>query len=418
MNPRELVDHIRSGPVELVLDEPLRFRRRTRSNPCDFNEFLQALQSSETIRLADCLSHRSLEITEDEWVLLVKTLGSIRDIRILKLYCAHDSRDFCPFQAAAEAVNNAPSLRQLEIGLDGETVPRDPSGLIALANSLKEHTALQKFTLIDHCPQMEAAPRDLSHDLLLRALPACPHLREVVIATRLASADAMKTLLQLPKDTELVLETDHWLAVADEIRQGRCNIRRLYLEMYRTSSSSKTTEAVKAVASAIRLDYNLESLYLQMENDFTDEAGVALAEALTVNKTLRKITVFVPPSRQLQDADALRAPAYDAFSAMLRVNTSLVLKLPPFDDSVGDEMLVDSRNQMRIEQGLNHVGRGRLLSSSQTTRKEWVDALHELSCYCSVHETPEFNVSCLYSLVQLHPDVCMLQRYDTTNPGM
>jgi hypothetical protein len=49
MNPRELVDHIRNGPAKLVLDEPLRFRRRTRSNPCDFNEFIQALQSSETI---------------------------------------------------------------------------------------------------------------------------------------------------------------------------------------------------------------------------------------------------------------------------------------------------------------------------------------------------------------------------------
>jgi hypothetical protein len=50
MNPRELVDHIRSGPAELVLSKPLRFRRRTRSNPCDFSEFLQALQSTETIR--------------------------------------------------------------------------------------------------------------------------------------------------------------------------------------------------------------------------------------------------------------------------------------------------------------------------------------------------------------------------------
>jgi hypothetical protein len=45
MNPRELVDRIRSGPAELLLEEPLRFRRRTRSNSCDFNEFLQALQS-------------------------------------------------------------------------------------------------------------------------------------------------------------------------------------------------------------------------------------------------------------------------------------------------------------------------------------------------------------------------------------
>jgi hypothetical protein len=48
----------------LELDEPVvRFRRRTRSNPCDFNEFLQALQSSETIRSALCTSQLVLDIT-------------------------------------------------------------------------------------------------------------------------------------------------------------------------------------------------------------------------------------------------------------------------------------------------------------------------------------------------------------------
>jgi hypothetical protein len=68
MNPRELVDYIRSGPAELVLHEPLSFR----SSPCDFDEFLQALASSETIRSVNCISHQELSITEDEWVLLIK----------------------------------------------------------------------------------------------------------------------------------------------------------------------------------------------------------------------------------------------------------------------------------------------------------------------------------------------------------
>jgi hypothetical protein len=357
MNPRELVDHIRSGPVVLMLYKPIRFRRRTRSNPCDFNEFLQALRSSETIRLADCLSPRSLEITEDEWVLLVKTIGSIRNIRILKLYCAHDSRDFRPFQAVAEAVNNAPSLSKLEIGLDGETVPRDPAGLTALANALKEHTALQTFNWVDYCSRMEAAPVDLSPDPVLRALPACPHLREVLIKTSCDITGAIKNLLQLGPATELrlVLETDQSFAVADAIRQGHCNIKHLCLDMFLSSSS----EAIKAIASAIRLDRNLESLRLLTMNDFTHEAGVALAEALTVNKTLHKISLSLEPAfgGQVQDADEMSAPTYEAFSTMLRINTSLILELPPFKATGVDERLVNSRNQMRIEQGLNHVGR-------------------------------------------------------------
>jgi hypothetical protein len=105
----------------------------------------------------------------------------------------------------------------------------------------------------------------------------------------------------------------------------------------------------------------------------------------------------------------LGAQAYEAFGAMLRVNASIELKLPlpPFDDAVEDQKLDDSRNQMRIEQGLNHVGRGKLLSSSLTTRKEWVDALHELSSYV-VDESSAFRVSCLYSVLRSNPTaVCM-----------
>jgi hypothetical protein len=403
MNPRELVNHIRSGPAYLLLDKPLRFRRRTRSNPCDFNDFLQALQSSKTIRSVKCESHLQLDITEDEWILLVKTLGRIRDIRRLEFCCERGSRYFNPFQAVAEAVNNARSLRNLEVKTRGETFPRDQSGLTALANALREHKKLYGFCWFDFVSRLQTAPVDHSFDPVLRALPACSHLREVLINTRNASADAMKALLQLPKDTDLTLyqsNKEHWLAVADGIRQGQCNVKHLSL-LTLQSSSSETTQAVKAIASAIRLDRTLEDLTLRIRNDFNDEAGVVLAEALTVNTTLRMLTLAGYGNVHHN------AIFYEAFSAMLRVNTYLVLELPPSDDACDDQRLVDSRNQMRIEQGLNNVGRGRLLSSSQTPRKEWVDALDELNSK-NVDESPEFNVSCLYSLLGLNPATCIM----------
>jgi hypothetical protein len=185
------------------------------------------------------------------------------------------------------------------------------------------------------------------------------------------------------------------------IRQGQCNIKSLRLSLHR-SSSSGAAEAVKAIASAIRLDHNLERLGLKILNcDFTNEAVVLLAAALTVNKTLRTINLYLHTRPRAQDADASCVPVYGAFSAMLRVNTSLVLSLPPFYDAGGDQRLVDSRNQMRIEQRLNHVGRG------QTTREEWVDALDELKS-SHADETPEFNVSCLCSLLRLNPATCMM----------
>jgi hypothetical protein len=115
MNSSELMDHIRSGPAELVLHEPLRFRRRKRSHLCGFNEFLQALGSSETIRSVYCHPHRDLNISEDEWLRLVKTLGKIKGIQHLAVYCLEGDWYYHPFQAIADAENSAQSLLILKV---------------------------------------------------------------------------------------------------------------------------------------------------------------------------------------------------------------------------------------------------------------------------------------------------------------
>jgi hypothetical protein len=134
----------------------------------------------------------------------------------------------------------------------------------------------------------------------------------------------------------------------------------------------------------MRLDCNLEDLYPQMlEDGLTDKAGVALAEALTVNKTLCKINLSttVPPSQPVRNkaAATIGAQAYVAFSTMMHANTSIVLKLPPFENAGTDERLRESQDQLRIKQLLNNVGRGRILASNQTTREQWFDALNELN---------------------------------------
>jgi hypothetical protein len=411
MNPREFVDHIRSGPAKLALNKPLRFRRRTRSNPCDFNDFLQAVRSSQTIRISKCSSHTDLEITEDEWVLLVTTLGTMKGIEGLTLSCKPGSLDFHPFQAIAEAVSNAQSLRILLISSYYAPCPSDTYGMIALANVLREHTALEAFGWADACSlvQLEAF-QSTALDLVLWSLPTCTHLRMVSITTKCASVDALKNLLQMHSATELrlILKTDHWLAVADEIEQGRCNIHELTLCMNQ-GRISEATLAVKAVASAIRLDCNLEHLVLRMENGFTDEACVALAEALKVNKKLRRLklcNIAERGSRNVGNIDSFGARSYEAFAVMLRVNTNIVLEFPPLGRAVHDELIFESCSQMRIEQQLNKVGRGKLLSSSQATKKEWIDALHELSSIqFGYDESNAFRLSCIFSLFRLNPEV-------------
>jgi hypothetical protein len=186
--------------------------------------------------------------------------------------------------------------------------------------------------------------------------------------------EAVKNLLQLHSavDLRLVLETDKWLAVTDGIRRGLCNVRKLNLAMLQ-AARCKATEAAKAIARAIRLDSNLDHLLLRMENGFTDEPGVALAEALTVNKTVRMISLsaIVQSNRNVSNAAKLGAQSYETFGAMLRVNASMNLVLPPLDMANSDEKLLVSYGQMRIPQRLNRVDRVKVLLSSQTTKTDW-----------------------------------------------
>jgi hypothetical protein len=116
-------------------------------------------------------------------------------------------------------------------------------------------------------------------------------------------------------------------------------------------------------------------------------------------------------SRNVCNADLLGAQSYEAFAAMLRVNTSIVLVLPPLDRANGDERLLACYGQMRIEQRLNRVGRGNLLSSCQTTKKEWVDVLHELSSNGVESDGADaFRLGCIFSLFQLNPEVVSMSQ--------
>jgi hypothetical protein len=73
--------------------------------------------------------------------------------------------------------------------------------------------------------------------------------------TECASAEALRNLLHTPRLTSLSLKlnTEHWLAVANEIQHDRNKIRVLGLAMFE-GTSSEATAAVKAIASAIRQD--------------------------------------------------------------------------------------------------------------------------------------------------------------------
>jgi hypothetical protein len=90
-----------------------------------------------------------LNISEDEWLRLVKTLGKIKGIQHLTVYCLEGDWYYHPFQAIADAVNSAQSLLILKVLPSYRVLFFNQLWLAGLANALQQHTALQEFTWAD-----------------------------------------------------------------------------------------------------------------------------------------------------------------------------------------------------------------------------------------------------------------------------
>jgi hypothetical protein len=148
MNTRELVDHIRSGRLD---SQTLRFREPSPSNPCDFNDFLQAQPVKIVIFCKAHLNWASQKMSGSRWSWRFM-YQSIQTQVVLQVRFSRLSS----FRRTHGCCNNA------------FTSPNESIQPIALANALQQHTALQEVVI----PWRETAPQDLSVDTLLRALPS------------------------------------------------------------------------------------------------------------------------------------------------------------------------------------------------------------------------------------------------------
>jgi hypothetical protein len=99
----------------------------------------------------------------------------------------------------------------------------EPSGLIALANALQQHTALQEFKWFDGVlgGRQHRGPfrRYFTPGFASVSPPSSSYHRD-----QARSADALKNHYSCGRLHLSLKTTDHWSAVTDEIRQGRCNV--------------------------------------------------------------------------------------------------------------------------------------------------------------------------------------------------
>jgi hypothetical protein len=82
------VDPYRSGPFDFSAQRTASFfRRRTRSNPCDFSQsFFALLQSSQTVEPYRVRVTPGVGMQRTEWVLLIEQQREDQGIQTLALY--------------------------------------------------------------------------------------------------------------------------------------------------------------------------------------------------------------------------------------------------------------------------------------------------------------------------------------------
>jgi hypothetical protein len=403
MQPQMLLDYIRGNPDELKLFETIRFRRRTRSNPCDFNDILQALKANSSIQTIICSRFFVSGISSAEWFRFVQTLGRI--VSLEELYFVCNSQ--VPALALADAISTSRSLRKLFFGHENTLVgdPADLEELVTASESFR-HSTLEELVWMGGADRDESEQHVVSFDAWLQALIPCPHLRTAKIFSERVPENSLRDLIRCVTNLHLLATLDEWLVVVDEIRNHNTGLQELVLSSH--LSSTDTDTAIVGLAQAVKHDQHLQRLRLEMCNGYTDKAGVALAEAVQINTTLRLVDLDENGSCGEASGDTRNSmgfSAYKAFTTMVVARSDhLELGVPAADKgaSIADK---DQYDKMRIELRLNAVGRRQLLATSPTTRDAWVNALLELN---SDEENCDIKVDCLYTFLLLNPTVCQL----------
>jgi hypothetical protein len=141
-----------------------------------------------------------------------------------------------------------------------------------------------------------------------------------------------------------------------------------------------SVEICEALSRALHVNTHLVSLTLPRSN-LNDEGLYLMAQALTVNTTLKRIEVGISKSVSKHGLDAL--------TKTLESNYGLQrLVISGAEKSVEDKVDYFMR--------LNEVGRGKLLCDGNATREQWVEML--ISC--------SEDLDCLFYFIKMNPTLC------------
>lgn len=373
MKAVDLVKKVQDNPQTLVLHDIVRFRRRTRENPVDFYDFVQALTASRSIQHVIMHGNLSFGFPESEWMETLQAIGRMQCLQ--KLSFMGDVPIALPLSIMTAVLHNARTLRSLSF-FDGVILVGEASAVPVFADAL-EKSQLESFTLDGMLRLRDVLQvNDSRLEPIALGLSRCPTIKFARIVHHINSHltyTAVRTLTSSRSLRELQL--DHgaydWSKIAAALKGNGCTVTKLSL-MARTT----TEEGCRAISEALKVNVTLKRLSLSSRFGFTSPMCVALADGLRVNRTLECLEICTSSRFTLVrgDQSGFDATTYKAFSDILQQNHGVQVVIKDDRHDRLGEAVSEARTEFMIQSHLNELGRGALLKDTARLRP-WIDAI-------------------------------------------
>lgn len=390
----------------LRLDAIVRFRRRTRSNPVSFQDFLQSLRDTKGIRTVFCYPSMFLGIRQDEWHQIVCTFGQLENLSSLNFTFGYGGFIAISASALAETLERTSSIKKLVLS-EAVVMVGPVEALQRLARAIAV-SALTKFKC--EClfrlsernpnPRQVIAEQGVALCTTLECLSLRDHMRQ------LSEEQTASMVLRLTSLKLLSLYTCHWRGV------GRAMVRNTTIRELKMTDHDVDPESFASFLTSLQRNQSLRGLTLALRQGFRGgTTKQALLDFIEHHESLERLSL-------IDTIDGMKPSPAECFSpsdVSALVNSVAANGLVQVDISgLGSHVHDDDcerhwrcREQVKVENILNRVGRRRL-RRCLGDREQYQTALLSLAAgYDQMHgdDTELQRTQCFFDFFRMNPSL-------------
>jgi hypothetical protein len=359
------------------------------------------------------------------WSMVLSNIGKLQNLQELQIWCST-----IPLEALGRMLSHAKNLRKLYLfRVQFQGASFQPVCDALRGGRTNEYHALEDLRLAgfgggDDTHGQPPPPPPLFMDDLLEALAETNHLRVLHIQqNHPAPAPFGKSSFQAILTSNVLnelylsrigLESSHLQVLVEALPQSQLRMLNLFgneipnvAEICRSLEHQATLETLilpcccasgnveqqqrqldqdqLAIANLIQVNTTLQNLHLP-KSEFTDRGIAALAEALTINTTLRKCEIGVAENDQ-----CITQQSVQAIQNMLEQNYGL------------QKLIVKNLEMQQLAEfysKLNGLGRAEILQTNDV--RDWIEAITKITT-TENDDDDDHGLDALYYFVRSNP---------------